>query len=379
MAEFAAVFLRSRDDPDIERLLVRIRKGSELERQQALAVLTARAQARGDPHDWNALGIGLHECGDHQRAADVFRMLVEHDPRADVFRLNLAMAFSQLEQIQLCRLELQHVAEHGSTEELRRVGRAQLEGYERFLGLTDEDRRLAELQLHALREVTEGSGASADDVAALARLLLRRERLEPTADGFAEAVEALEHGTERFPDHAPLLELLIACYLRSDPQKRLTAAIERLQRVDPHSEALRVMRNLGDESAREFSRALDAQASRLFSTALSPDADEPTRGAALDELERLVSFYPEAHHRRLQYAFALAASGQRAEALEQAAQLAATPDDSHEFHFNLGQIFWLCDDDASGRHHLNEAFRFAANDQEREDVEERIAYLEAGE
>jgi len=49
---------------------------------------------------------------------------------------------------------------------------------------------------------------------------------------------------------------------------------------------------------------------------------------------------------------------------------------SHTFHFNLGQVSWLCGDAERGRHHLNLAMQYPGNDQEREDVRERIADLE---
>jgi hypothetical protein len=62
-------------------------------------------------------------------------------------------------------------------------------------------------------------------------------------------------------------------------------------------------------------------------------------------------------------------------ALDEAQRFARAPIDSHSFHFNLGQIFWICGDPVQGRHHLEQALRDAKDEGERQDVRDRLADL----
>ena len=86
--------------------------------------------------------------------------------------------------------------------------------------------------------------------------------------------------------------------------------------------------------------------------------------------------YPDNPDYRVTYAFDMMAANRKDAALPRAHYLTSLPISSHSFHFNLGQVFWLCGDAEHGRHHLNLARQYAENDQEREDVRERISDLE---
>jgi hypothetical protein len=70
--------------------------------------------------------------------------------------------------------------------------------------------------------------------------------------------------------------------------------------------------------------------------------------------------------------------GQHAAALQQAELLERNPADTHSFHFNLGQVYWLCGDASKGRQHLQLAYDYANNDQERQDAKDRISDLARG-
>jgi len=373
MNAFALIVAQSRKDPDADLLLRRIQYGSDEERDQALLDLVERARRSSDPDDWNAAGIGFHHAGQHDQAARIFEALVQRYPQTDVYRLNLATSYSQTEQIELCQNHLRQLAEHGSTEQFRQLGREQLEGYERFVGFTEEDRKLRELQIRALRQAIQGPERSSEDFIALAKLLILRSKFEPEGDSLAEATLVVEQAQEAFPQEASVLEMLVACYLRRDVHNRLPGVLAQLEKISPDSAALELLATQDDEKARAFSQNIHNRSTELMRAASSGDTS--VREAALQDLSKIVAMYPDNSDYRLQYAFALMGTGRTEAALHEAQRLAREPIDSHGFHFNLGQIFWICGDPVQGRHHLDLALHYAQDEQERQDVRDRLTDL----
>jgi hypothetical protein len=100
--------------------------------------------------------------------------------------------------------------------------------------------------------------------------------------------------------------------------------------------------------------------------------DKGQHEAALHDLAGLVAMYADNPFYRSNYAFALTADGQREAALQQAAILDKSQVDTSSFHFNLEQIFWIPGNATKGRQHLQLAFDYAADDEERQDVVARI-------
>jgi len=119
---------------------------------------------------------------------------------------------------------------------------------------------------------------------------------------------------------------------------------------------------------------IDLRAAELMKAVCQGDAS--AREAAVEEFSSIVARYPDNTDFRLQYAFALMAASRKEEALKQARLLAHAPSTSHSFYFNLGQVFWLCGDSEQGRHHLDLALRFARNEEEKQDVRDRLADLD---
>jgi hypothetical protein len=375
MSEFVLTFMQSKVDNEASELLHRIHQGSGADVNQALSELGSRAERSNDPDDWNALGIGLHYAGQSDRSTHVFGFIVQHNPERDVYRLNLAISYAQIAQIELCRYHLRQLAEHGSTEEWRRIGREHLDGYERFLGLTEADQKLRELQIRSLRMAIDSPERTSDDFVTLARLLLFRSKLEPGGDWLSQSTSVLEKGREFFPHQKEILELLIATYLREDPENRLHETITQLEKLDPNSAVLKLL-VVNDEETTTFSQNINQRADELMRLTIDNRDKADIREAALHDLERIVATHPQNSDCRLIYAFTLMGLRRCEAALEEARKLAEVPHNSHSFHFNLGQIFWLCGAPVQGRHHLDIAFRHAKDEQERQDVRNRIAELE---
>jgi len=376
MPEFRALIISTARSPQTEKFLIRIKEGTASERDSAIDQLFKLAQKEDNLDTWNTVGVGLHFAGRNDEAARVFDMLVQSDPANDAYRLNLATCYSQNQQIALCREQLLYVAEHGSTEENRKLGREQLQGYDSFLGNTEPDRKLADLQIGSLRQRIAKSSKKTEDFKNLARLLLKRGALDPAGTWLEQAVTVLESGTAAFPKETELLELLITCYLRHDPNRRLDAALKRLERIAPDSRVFSILADLNEDKGRQFANNNQARADDLMQQVLR--GDESRRNAALQDLARLVNMYGDNPFYRGYYAFALVVCGQHAAALQQAEILERNPADTHSFHFNLGQVYWLCGDAKKGRQHLQLAYDYADNDQERKDAKDRISDLARG-
>src|SRR3954447_1562471 len=129
-----------------DMLLDRVREGHPAEQQAAIAKLTERAECSNDREDWHRLAIALFAMRRFDEAIVIWDRLVENAPDQDWMRLNLATAYSQVKQVGLCRYHLGYLAQHASSEELRRTGREQLNGYEAFMGLTEADIELRSRQ-----------------------------------------------------------------------------------------------------------------------------------------------------------------------------------------------------------------------------------------
>lgn len=120
----------------------------------------------------------MHFAGRNDDAVRLFDMLVQSAPANDAYRLNLATCYSQNQQIALCGEQLLYVAEHGSTDENRKLGREQLQGYDSFLGNTEQDRKLADLQMRSLRHRIAQASKKTEDFKTLAQLLVERGNLD---------------------------------------------------------------------------------------------------------------------------------------------------------------------------------------------------------
>jgi thioredoxin-like negative regulator of GroEL len=376
MTEFRAIITETARTPEADVLFEHIRTGSRLEREAALESLQQQAREEGSLDSRNRAGIGLHLAGLNSEAVRIFDALVQDAPAQDEYRLNLATCYSQTQQIALCRHHLRHLAEHGTTAEMRQLGREQLDGYDRFLADTEQDRKREVSRIRKLRTAIARPKRNPDDFVTLARLLLRRSQLDAKAELRVDANEVLEQGLAFFPRTVELIEVLISSYLHHDPQDRLEATVELLRSVAPDSQVLRILSEQDTEEARRFSANTLNRANDLMQKIFGDDA--AIRVAALRDLAGIVATYPDNPQYRLNYAFALMATGQGSGALEQAAILAQHSVGTHKFHFNLGQVFWACGDAAQGRRHLQLALDYAATDEERQDVLDRIKELESG-
>ena len=361
--------------PETDLTLKRVRDGLESERQAALEQLQQQAREQGSLDAWNRVGIGLHLAGLNTEAIRIFEGLVREAPGQDEYRLNLATGYSTTEQIALSRYHLLHLAEHAANPEMRRLGREQLDGYDHFLGNTPAERKRRDSEVRKLRDAITRPEKKADDFIALARLLIRRSQLDADTKWRDEATNILEQGFASFPQAVEIIELLVGSYLHHDPDKRLGVMVNLLRQVAPASRVLRILANRDADEVRKFPANMLNRVNGLVQRFVGGDA--ALRKAALHDLAGIVATFPDSPQYRLPYAFALMAMGQQSAALEQATMLSQHSVDTQTFHFNLGQVFWGCGDAERGRQHLDLALQFAATDQERQEVLDRVRDLES--
>lgn len=69
------------------------------------------------------------------------------------------------------------------------------------------------------------------------------------------------------------------------------------------------------------------------------------------------------------------AGGDLTEAVALADGLAAEPDERHETHFNLGQVYWYAGAPQRALFHLRRAYELARDDEERDDIAQVLRML----
>jgi len=360
---------------DSNRLFDQIDHGDSVQQQNAMDQLFALADESNDPDNWNAAALGLHRLGRFDEEIDILTQLVEKFPSTDVYRLNLATAYSQVESIDLCRFHLQFLIDHGSTEEMRHLGDEQLRGYESFLGLGESDSELRDLQASFLEESIAVDPVTPRHYIELSRLMMRLSKFEPGADLFRNAAQVLEDGLAVCIDRQEILEHLSFCYIHADPKQRMNAVVKELETIAPNSRILESLANVFREGGGSGSEGMAARVKMLMQQVVQED--EALSDAALRDMARIVDTYSCTTSYRLSYAFCLGMTGRTEEGLRQAERLEEVENREHGFHFNLGQIFWRSGDPARGRHHLELAVQYARSEQEKEDALDRIADLEA--
>jgi tetratricopeptide (TPR) repeat protein len=360
---------------DSNRLLDQIDHGDSVQQRAAIDQLLALAEKSNDPDNWNVAALGLHRLQRFDEEIDILTQLVEKFPSTDVYRLNLATAYSQVESIDLCRFHLRFLIDHAFTEEMRHLGDEQLRGYESFLGLGESDTRLRDLQVNFLEESIVVDPAAPRNYIELSRLMTRISKFEPGEDLFGRAAEVLEQGLTACTDRQEILENLSFCYLHADPKQRMNAVVKELEAIAPDSRILESLANVFRQGGGSGSEALATRVQMLMQQV--GQKDEALSEAALRDLARVVETYSDTTSYRLSYAFCLGMTGRTEEAMRQAERLDQVQNREHGFHFNLGQIFWWSGDPARGRYHLQLAVQYATSEEERKDARDRIAELEA--
>jgi len=360
-------------------LLERLRVGSEIERENTLNDLFEHAKKSGNMEDWNRFAIALLTVGKLEEAVNIFEQLVQSHPEADTYRMNLAAAYRQVDQLEMCKYHLHYLSEHASTEEMRRLAREQMIEMERFLRKTEEETeeemRYRQLQINSLRERIAFGQANADDYQRLGQFLILMQRAQRNNENFSldETISTLEEGRKHFPDAVGILEYLVYCYLRQDPNARLEETLKKLEEVAPDSSMLRSVTNVDESTKQQYFQLMLRRAHELLNKTQSNDPE--LKKAAVQELGKMVAMFPSNSEYRLIYAIALGLVGQYTESLKQAELVANVTGEDYNAHFHLGQIFWMWGDPERGKQHLNLALQYATSEQERLDVIERITDL----
>jgi len=360
---------------DSNRLLDQIEHGDSVQQQTAIDQLLALAEQANDADTWNAAALGLHRLQRFDEEIDILTQLLDKFPSNDVYRLNLAVAYSQVESIDLCRFHLRFLIDRASTEEMRHLGEEQLRTLESFLGLGESDTELRNLQIGFLEESIAADAAIPRNYIELSRLMMRISKFEPGADLFCRAAEVLERGLAACKDRQEILENLSFCYTFADPKQRMNAVVKELETIAPDSRILESLANVFREGGGPGSETFATRVHMLMQQV--EQKDEDLSEAALRDLARIVDTYSDTGSYRLSYAFCLGMTGRTEEALRQAQRLDQVQNCEYGFHLNLGKIFWWSGDPARGRHHLQLALQYGTSDQEKNDARDSIAELEA--
>jgi predicted Zn-dependent protease len=341
---------------------------------RALERLRELAEEVGSAQAWNRYALGLHSAQRNVEAAEIWSALVAQ-PDGETFQLNLATAYSQLGFVDLCRFQLREVARNSKNSDWRANAEAELSGYEKFLGIDPESQELRTLQIEALANQADLADAPPSLVARLAELLLAQARLLGD-EGLAErARELLERAAQRAPEDEDIVRLLTQYYMGSDDEARLSTLLDILRARSPEAPVLKALEKWIDQGGGRLSHIFVGRAEALASLVMERDA---SAGPALRDLARLVATHPGNRWIRQHYCWALAAAGDMAKCRQNASRLAGVRDESHAFHFNLGQLLWMSGDPESGRVHLELAIERAETPQDAQDARDRLRELQTG-
>ncbi|MBK8058679.1 MAG: hypothetical protein IPK33_12675 [Gemmatimonadetes bacterium] len=295
-----------------KELLAAIQSGPPNQAEEALTELEKRAESSNDPARSSELAQGYFAARRFDEANRLFDELIRFDPARDEDRLNLAMCFWQLGHVALCRHQLAHLSAHAASDAMRAFAADQLRHYETALGLRGIDKELAELQEASLREQIASNDAEAAAYTRLARLLIRQDGSPATQMDMRRRASVLEDGRRRFASEAPILELLVFCYLNLGRHGPLDEVIRDLERVDPESDILRTLRAPGNDQSIIEQRM--ARVNALFQEATSGEG--PARDAALNGKREIVAHAPGTAQYRLALAFALLANDGKSGSIE---------------------------------------------------------------
>jgi tetratricopeptide (TPR) repeat protein len=356
-----------REPIDVERLLVQIRDGSELERADALRLLSEQAAGSDDRGAWHLYALGLGEAGQFQDAIHILDQLVESlsdSPERDLYRFNLAATLTKAEQQELALYHLRYLGEHGSSETMRDESLDEVLQLEEWQRTVEEDRRFQHLRADRLRERVTSGPADQDDFLQLARSLLKLAGGDTGPSYLDEAISVLEDGRRRFPASVELLEHLTHAYLKADSD-RLEATLQELERIAPDSPILDDIRQAVPDEA-WFRDEMLHRTGVLLSQAASPDRE--LAAAAIADLEQIVRQFPANPNYRSAYAMALAMTGRHSEALRQAERLEAEPIDTHGLHLTLGQVFAAVGHRERAKQHFQLALELTESEEERDDT-----------
>jgi tetratricopeptide (TPR) repeat protein len=345
--------------------------------------LAGKARADG-PTGWNVYAALLGESGRHTEAQRELEALVARHPDHVEAWLNLASAHFYQGRLQEALDTLERCPDVSGAPGSHLVG-SRTEGLRTYMSFRTRDRELLELRVAALRERAAAGTARDGDTAALARALgtLWGEHRAAPAEEVAEA--AREAHTAR-PADVTMLELLVRALhalrgqsRRPQPEdgeaEEFDKALRKLERLAPHSRLLEALRSVPLTEPEQATPGEEAWTlvNELISRAMLGDAQ------AADGVRRLTERFPEEPSFRMVLMMLAMrdglADGDLTKAVALAEGLAAEPDERHETHFNLGQVYWYAGSRERAFDHLRRAYELARDDQERDDVVQVVRML----
>ncbi|MFD4508738.1 tetratricopeptide repeat protein [Streptomyces sp. NPDC058457] len=359
------------------RLLGQVDHAVPEELDRILASLSAEAST-GLPSAVHLLAVGLASAGRMDEAIAAFRSAIERAPDRLEFRLNLAVAYVRVGQVDLAAATLDRTAAlvdagqvrltGADQEQIRRAVQRRRDELAAWVRWRDDQVRLTRLRVGMLRERLAHGEGTANDRVQLATALLR-SRHDSSTETLAEAAAVLEAVRAVEPRHVEALERLAHVYALLNDD-RCDVVLRELEAVEPNSAVLRAF-TVSDQDAAHHFKTMRARATALFELTITRG---PETEAALTELRAIVRQAPENREYRGLLMFAEHVNGNVAQAMALAELQDARTDLSHAEHFNLAQVFWG-QDEAQGRRHLTAAYQKASSAEERRDVEEMLVHL----
>jgi tetratricopeptide (TPR) repeat protein len=363
---------RARDTLARRRWLQDIQSGTPLDKRDAVQKLERAAyKSKGDPQAWYHLALGLAETERREDAVPILEWLVDRDPSADTFRISLSSVYSTLREFASAERHLRWVIANSPQQQNRLLAESQLAGLSDFLGRNPDDIALRDLQATALEERVSSEVASADDYHRLIRLYFSESLRDSERDWLGSATAAAYRGYLVYPTDVAILQMLVLCYMRYDPEGRLAEIIAALRQVDPSADVLRVGAEAAVFESREH--VSSGKLHRLISYALSDD--EQLKASAVSDLKLFTREYPGDPAIRLGLAIALSANRKHQELRVQLELLRCAGTVSFDFHFNLGQLFSSVGDITSAQHQFEIATSLAVDPSEIELANTQISAL----
>ncbi|UPK67962.1 tetratricopeptide repeat protein [Chitinophaga filiformis] len=347
-------------------------QGSEIEKDAAVQKIYDLAKTKNGMEQWNDFAIALGILGKKEVALGLFKDLIERFPDHDVLRYNLALSYVYCGMNAVGRYHLIQLSQSANEKSFRKFSRESLEKFESYLGITEADDRLKDLQISYFRKAILAAAPDSNIFLSLGRLLFDRMNKEMDDDCVLELIALLERGTKMYPRDSQLMEMLLATKLWYEPYKSHHSIADQLACISPSSPLL-----VEYLSRKKCDTIMHSRTSKIFRVLVEEymSGQEEFKQYALKDLAAFVFLDPTNTAYRIMYALALACNKQYAAALKQVAKAEQEPHKDYVYFFNVSQIFHKCGDKQKALDYVEKAESFVETEQDRTDLDKVIALI----
>jgi len=236
----------------------------------------------------NLTTIELVALGAHYQALELFDGCVNKFPSNQYLRLNRALTYGLLNELERCVLELDRCSEYMSTPEMK-THRAYCEQKYRFK-LVHEDmaRQKASSAIGPLREAYETSPTDLEVALQLSEALGLFSRFDVTSQCLDEAVACLEKIASRHPKCFDVWYRLLAFYVRLEDIDGIHKTASKIDQINPRA---RILQQLAEEAAGDETFQYRIRRADRLVFEIQNGKDDMS-GASISALRRLMAQFP---------------------------------------------------------------------------------------